>query len=251
MSQSAVQEWLPYLSQILTATVAVIAILVNRRSSKDTLAGQLNQRIWERRTEIYLEMIRQTDVVDPHNLMTPEGLRDAAIKTKEQKVPLLPIDPSSEEWRDFEARIEAFASPEVRFLYWLWDSAVAAWTWAISTAVSHHQHNDEEKYQEWQERVRQTYNITFFAREELVTQIRAELRFETRQPGVISFKQEPLLGYLTDLDVGRGRYEIRPTRSTRVIDIAIDKHGNLDQTIRLGQKTGKYPDADSNAGPTA
>ncbi len=121
----------------------------------------------------------------------------------------------------------------------------------MSTAVSHYQLNDEEKYQEWRERVRQTYKITFFAREELVTQIRAELRFETRQTGVISFKQEALLGYLTDLDVDRGRFEIRPTRSSRVLDIAIDEHGNSHLTMRLGEKTGEYPDPDSNAGPAA
>jgi hypothetical protein len=73
MSQSALQDkWLPYLSQIPTAIVAVVAIPANRRSSKETLTGQLNQRIWERRTEIYLEMIRQTEMLDPSNLKTPK-----------------------------------------------------------------------------------------------------------------------------------------------------------------------------------
>jgi len=215
------------------------------------LTGQLSQRVWERRTEIYLEVIRQTDIVDPHHQKPPEGFKKAATEARGEKVSLLPVNPDSDEWRSFEAGIEAFASAEVRFLYWLWDSAVAAWTFAMSAAIAHDQLGFGE-YKESRDRVRQTYNMAISAREEIVAQIRAELRFESRQPGVISFRQEELMGYLTDLNVDHSRHETRPIRSSRLVDIGIDQNGkSLKHTIRLGEKMGEYPDRDSNAGSTA
>jgi hypothetical protein len=99
MSSGEIQVWLPYLSQIPTATVAIVAILANRRSSKETLATQLSQRVWERRTEIYLEIIRQTGIVDPNRQRTPEGFRNAATAAGGEKVSFLPVDANSNEWR--------------------------------------------------------------------------------------------------------------------------------------------------------
>jgi hypothetical protein len=235
MSDNATQVWIPFLSAALTAAVAAVAILANLRSNKQILTGQLSQRVWERRTEIYVEIIQQTDAIDPHNLKTPEGFRDAANEAVGEKVPLLPIDPESDEWRNFEAKIEAFSSPEVRYLYRLWDSAIAAWSWAIVTVVAHLQLGSEDVSQ-YQDRVQKSYDMIYGTREELIAQIRAELRFEGRKTDHISAEQDEHFGYLTSLEVNQNRRDARPIRSARMIDIEIDNRGNMHQSMRLGER---------------
>lgn len=240
MTGNTIQSWLPYSGQVLTAVVAAIAILANRNTSRETLTGQLTQRVWERRTEVYLQVIRQTDSVDPHNLRSPEGFRESAESARGEEIPLLPTSPDSDEWREFEATIEAFASGEVRYLYWLWDSAIAAWTMAISGAVVHAEHDSPER-EKSRSRVQQTYDMVFHAREELVAQIRAELRFGTRRVDHISYKQDRHFGYLTDLRISGNQRDMRPVRASRMLNVMMDWRGNLHQTIRMGERTEEEP----------
>ena len=44
-------DLLPYVTSLLTALVAIIAVIVNRLSARDAIMGQWRQEIWKRRSE--------------------------------------------------------------------------------------------------------------------------------------------------------------------------------------------------------
>ena len=105
-----------YVSSFATAVVAVVAIVVGRRSSKDTLRNELRQRMWEKRTDTYIDILRQTQSIDPR-ATTPHTIAKKAASG--ETVPILPeIDTA--EWLEFTARVDAVASDEVRSLFSLW-----------------------------------------------------------------------------------------------------------------------------------
>ena len=55
----------PYLSSLATTVVAIVAIVVGRQSSKDVLSNELRRRMWEKRTDTYIEILKRTQKVHP------------------------------------------------------------------------------------------------------------------------------------------------------------------------------------------
>lgn len=202
------KDSIPYASQILTVAIAVVAILMTRRSSKETVGSQLEQKMWDKRTETYIDIIKEVTRLDPRRSPTAEGFIDKAAEADGESVDFLPVDRHSEEWRNFEARVEALASPEVRFLYWLWDATVAGWTWRMSKVIIHESIPDSEYQEEAHRELQETYEAVYSSQKELFAQIRAELRFERRElRGIEVERPEGYMGAVTRLDIDWSRHE--------------------------------------------
>ncbi|MDX3101624.1 hypothetical protein [Nonomuraea angiospora] len=234
------KELLPYLSQAMTIIVAVVAIAFTRISSRESVNSQLRQKMWEKKAETYVEIIRQTTRADPHNGKTPEGYMREAAQDPGGEVRFLPVDTDDREWQDFEARVEAFASPEVRYLYSLWMSAVAGWTWTTSKSIVHADRQSEHHEVAKQERHTALAGV-FAAHQELIAQIRAELRFEKRELKNIKYRQvEGFFDAIVGVEVDWSRHDTpTPIRASRLLTIRrFERNGaeGWKHTIALGER---------------
>jgi len=194
------QTSLPYLVQLATLALAAVAIVVNRRSSKETVDIQLLQRVWEKRTQTYLDAINLTKRQNPLERPKSDGFKKQL--DDGETVDFLAIDIDSEEWREFESRIEAYASEEVGALYSSWHHSLGEWTWTMAKCLfesyEHFPARDEAEAQN-----DAVLKAVYSAREMLVAQIRAELRFESyRLPPVKSSRVLDLEGIVTHASLG-------------------------------------------------
>ena len=183
---------LPYVAQFLTFIIAVVAIIAGRRSNKDTVTSELKQRMWEKRTDAYLDILRETLSFDPRDI-TPH-----TVAKQEAEFPILERL-ETQEWLQFTARVEAVATDEVRYLFSLWERAVAGWTWILAKAIIHFDPTSKA-HKESQAELETSYTAVFTARMILTDQIRAELRFEQpKLPPVELVAPEAYLGAITEL----------------------------------------------------
>lgn len=198
-SQLSLTTALPYLSSVLTAIVAIVAIVVGRRSSKDALSNQLKQRMWEKRTDTYIEILRETLSIDPRETTAH---RVAKLGSSGEKVPILPHLESSE-WLEFSARVDAVASEEVRSLFSLWERCLSGWTWILVKAVIHLDPSSEA-HDESKEELEKTYDAIFIAQALLTQQIRSELRFESYAlPNLTLKAPEGYFGAITEIEMDK------------------------------------------------
>jgi len=187
--------WLPYISSATTAVVAVVAIVVGRLSSKDTLTTQLKQRMWERRSDLYVDALKTVQEIDVREITPDAVLKKAA---RGGPVLLLPyLD--TPEWREFSARVDALASDEVRSLFSVWERCLSGWSWCLTKAATH---SDPlgEFYKEARSELQTSYQAVAAARGLLTDQIRSELRFESRPfPKFTYVAPEEFMGAITEL----------------------------------------------------
>ncbi len=192
---------LPYLSSLATTVVAIVAIVVGRRSSKDVLSYELKQRMWEKRTDTYIEILRRTQEAHPDKT-TLNTVMEQAYGGEE--VVILPYIETIE-WSDFSARVDALSSNEVRLLFSLWERCLDGWTWCLMKLIAHRE-LDDEHHLESKSELDKANEAILNARYLLTEHIRSELRFENQpMPKVSYVEEEGFMGAITELDVETGR----------------------------------------------
>ncbi|MET8763582.1 hypothetical protein [Lentzea sp. NPDC004782] len=165
----------PFAAALLTALVATLAIVYNRKSTRDTLEVQLLQRMWEKRADVYIEMIDMVKKLNPYRGKTLEWMRDASAKG--EPVSFLAKDMDSPKWRKLETRINALVSEEVLSLFELWRSAIGQYTWAAAAALLHFEKTSKH-HDEMMQKYEASMKAVHRAEELLVAQVRIELRFD-------------------------------------------------------------------------
>jgi hypothetical protein len=120
-------------SPLATAMVAIVAIAVGRISTRDTINKDLRLKLWEKRADAYVEMIRMLYKQDPVYVSSAKNIAEKA--RIGEVVEVLPVRMDSQKWEDLEASIEAYSSREVRQLYSLWKSTLANWTFLQAGCV--------------------------------------------------------------------------------------------------------------------
>lgn len=115
-SASAIALALPNIVAFLSAVVAATAVYVNRKMARDTLKQQLllthDERIWQQRSEAYLQLFMLMDELDS---------KLGFITSDSSTLHLL--SETSESSQRTEAAIRAFGSIDVAKLFTLWRSA--------------------------------------------------------------------------------------------------------------------------------
>ena len=116
-SASVIALTLPNIVASLSAVVAATAVYVNRKMARDTLKQQLllthDERIWQQRSEAYLQLFMLIDELD-----SKLGFITSDSST------LHHLSETSESDRRTEAAIRAFGSVDVMRLFKLWRSAI-------------------------------------------------------------------------------------------------------------------------------
>ena len=192
---------LPYLSSLATTVVAIVAIVMGRRSNKDVLSNGLKQRMWEKRTDTYIEILRRTQEAHPDKI-TLDTVMEQVSEGKE--VVILPYVETAE-WGDFSARVDALSSNEVRVLFSLWERCLDGWTWCLMKLIAHRE-PDDELHLESQNELDKANEAILNARYLLMEHIRGELRFENPpMPKVSYVEEEAFMGAITEFDVKSGR----------------------------------------------
>lgn len=219
-------EALPYVSQAATLAVAAAAVAFTHKSSRDTGARELSTRMWEKRTDTYTEILRALRDLDPTRRPSPEGFveREHADGQPSDGIELLARDLDSEEWQEFTARVDSFASEETRYLFSLWLASLAGWSWLTMKCLIHHG-ADGEKYAESTAELDQCYAGTWEVSKELTAQVRAELAFKKRSVRrVVVTAPEGFLGAVTDVKFVKGRQKnLEPLSAARLVSV---KHGS-------------------------
>jgi hypothetical protein len=176
----------PLVTSLLTVVIAAFAIIYNRRSTKDTLSVQLRQRLWEKRTEIYVEMLDRISKQNPYKRPDLDWLRRKS-EEEGKSVKILAGGRGGKAWQKFEIRVKAFSSDEVLAVYELWDSALSQYTWAVGKAFLHLD-KASEHYEEAQRELKASMKAVYNAEKLLQQHIRAELRFEDKPLPDIRFE---------------------------------------------------------------
>jgi hypothetical protein len=192
---------LPYLSSLATTVVAIVAIVVGRRSSKDVLSNELRQRMWEKRTDTYIEILKRTQEVHPDKVTLNSVMEQAS---DGEDVVILPYI-ETDEWLEFSARVDALSSDEVRSLFSLWERCLDGWTWCLSKLIAHRDEDDEFHLKSKAEL--ETANEAILTARYLLTEhIRSELRFENRPlPNVRYVAPDGFFGAITEIEGEAGR----------------------------------------------
>ncbi|MFF5297241.1 hypothetical protein [Paractinoplanes globisporus] len=214
-----VQAALPWVTSIATTVLAAIAIIATRRNAKETVASQLSQRMWDKRADVYREILYWTQVQDPGRRPTSKGFKersDGADGTL-----LLAFDTDSEEWHRFECGVEAYSSDDIYRLFMLWQSTLTAWAWQMTKAVIHQP--PSEYHGKAERELAECYKTTHSARELLAEQIRAELRFEKRKPPRITIQAHRLFG-VRRIEVNRDPVTLLAEQIERRIGTLTNKH---------------------------
>jgi hypothetical protein len=228
---------LPYISQGATLLIAGATVLFARKSSKEVGVRELSTKMWEKRTDTYTEILRAVQDLDPTRRPTPEGFAERSTEASDsppQDMDLYSRDLESEDWQEFTARVESFASDEVRFLFNLWLAALAGWSWLTMKCLIHHE-TDRAKYFDAKAELERCYTATDDVCKELTSQIRAELSFKNRHVRKVSVAApEGFLGAVIDVEFTKGRQvDLEPPRAARLVSVRRGNGGEHSSTVRL------------------
>ncbi|MEH0841892.1 hypothetical protein V6U81_05775 [Micromonospora sp. CPCC 205711] len=189
--QSLLAVLVPLASSLLTAIVAVAAVVASRKSSRDTVEKDLRLSLWEKRNEIYIELLVRLDKQDPSTRPAAAGMRDKALSG--EVVSILRQDPHSKDWKNFEAKLRAYASKDVWTLYSIWLATLGTWTFLRSACLTHIM-GDREKFDSFSKREDKTRDAILQISRKITHYVRAELRFERVKPVKARYKPGPLGG---------------------------------------------------------
>jgi hypothetical protein len=210
LSHLTALDTLPYVAQLVTAAIAIVAVISARQSSRASLQGELRQRMWEKRTDAYLDLLRELLFFDPRDV----GPKQIADQAEDGKEVLILEHFESREWISFVARIEAVSSDEVRYLFDIWQRALSGWTWILSKALVHLD-LESEFHEEAQSELRDAQDAIEMARVILTEQVRAELRFEKPElPEIEAVAPEAYFGAITKLRAHARRPPKYPLQQT-------------------------------------
>ncbi|WP_413758564.1 hypothetical protein [Streptomyces sp. MMBL 11-3] len=214
---------LPYISQAATLFVAAAAVFFSHRTSKEGGRRELTTKMWEKRTDTYTEILRATQDLDPTRRPTPEGFVTQSGDAPPEGVQLLARDLESEEWKEFTARVDSFASDEVRYLFYLWLASLSGWSWLIMKCVIHYG-RDPVKYSEANGELERSYKATHSICLELTAQVRAELSFRQRNVRKVSIVgPDRYFGAVVDVEFTRGKQiDLEPIHAARPLMLARD-----------------------------
>ncbi|MFF4893440.1 hypothetical protein [Micromonospora chersina] len=151
----------------------------------------LQLSLWEKRNEIYIELLLRLERQDPSNRPASAGMRDGALSGK--VVSLLKQDPNSKDWKNFEAKLRAYASKDVWALYSIWLTTLGTWTFLRSACLTHIM-GDQEKFDSFSQREDVTRDALLKISRKVTHYVRAELRFERVPPVKARYKPGPLGG---------------------------------------------------------
>ncbi|MFJ8470421.1 hypothetical protein [Kitasatospora sp. NPDC094011] len=217
---SGLAQALPYISQAATLSIAAASVAFSRKSSREVQRREVSTKTWEKRTDTYTQILRELSDLDPTSLPTPEGFheRATAADVATEGVPLLPKDLDSDDWKDFRARVEAFSSEEVRYLFSLWLACLSGWTWLTMKCVIHFK-SDRHKFELAKNELDASYESVYAARMELTEQIRAELNFGHRAVRKVTVASpEGFMGAVTEVEFQPGRQtDLRPISAARMV----------------------------------
>uniref|UniRef100_UPI003F65C1A4 hypothetical protein n=1 Tax=Streptomyces albidoflavus TaxID=1886 RepID=UPI003F65C1A4 len=208
---------LPYISQAATLAIAAAAVIFSHRASKDVSQRELTMKMWEKRTDTYTEILRATQDLDPTRRPTPEGFVTQSDDASSGDMQLLARDLESEEWKEFTARVDSFASDEVRYLFYLWLASLSGWSWLIMKCVIHYG-KDPVKYSEADAELQCSYQATHSVCLELTAQVRAELAFKQRNVRKVSLTgPDQYFGAVTNVEFTRGKQtDLEPLHAARL-----------------------------------
>lgn len=212
---------LPYISQAATLAIAAAAVAFSHRASKEVGQRELSTKMWEKRTDTYTEILRALQDLDPTRRPTPEGFIAQSDQAPPEGMELLARDLESEEWKEFTARVDSFASDEVRYLLYLWLASLSGWCWLIMKCVIHHG-SDAAKYSEANDELQRSYKAIHAVRLELTEQIRAELSFKQRFVRKVEVTgPEKYFGAVIDVQFTRGKQvDLEPLHAAHLTSIA-------------------------------
>ncbi|MFC8843925.1 hypothetical protein ACFT8Q_28050 [Streptomyces griseoincarnatus] len=212
---------LPYISQAATLAIAASAVAFSHRASKEVGHRELSTKMWEKRTDTYTEILRATQDLDPTRRPTPESFIEQSTEASPEGMELLARDLESEEWKDFTARVDSFASDEVRYLFYLWLASVSGWCWLTMKCIIHHG-GDLTKYGKANDELQRSYKATHAVRLELTEQIRAELSFKQRFVRRAEITgPDQYFGAVIDVKFTRGKQvDLEPLHAARLTSIA-------------------------------
>ncbi|MFF1656194.1 hypothetical protein [Streptomyces sp. NPDC058255] len=213
-------EALPYISQTATLAIAAAAVVFSHKASKEVGQRELTTKMWEKRTDTYTEILRATQDLDPTDRPTPEGFAAKCEDAPPEGVELLARDLDSEEWKEFTARVDSFASDEVRYLFYLWLASLSGWAWLIMKCLIHYE-RDAVKYNGAIGELQRSYTVTHSVSKELTAQIRAELSFKQRFVRKVSVAApEGFLGAVVDVEFIRGKQvDLEPLHAGRPVSV--------------------------------
>ncbi|MEU6497657.1 hypothetical protein ABZ890_46195 [Streptomyces sp. NPDC046984] len=208
---------LPFISQAATLVIAAAAVLFSHRASKEVGQRELSTKMWEKRTDTYTEILRATQDLDPTRRPTPEGFATQSDDVPPEDVRLLARDLESEEWKEFTARVDSFASDEVRYLFYLWLASLSGWSWLIMKCVIHYG-RDSVKFTEADDELQRSYKATHSICLELTAQVRAELAFKKRSVRKVSLiGPDKYFGAVIDVEFTRGKQtNLEPLHAARL-----------------------------------
>lgn len=164
-------------STICTAAIAAVAIVANRKSTRDMISKDLQLTARDSRASTYVDLIRAVDQQNISEGPSVEGLIQHTYD--ECPVDLLPTAMDSPEWKTFEAHVEVYATIEVRHLYLAWKAALSWWTWSTIGYLTKldKDGNDNTDLERFREQQKHAENDVRRARDELLWLIRSELEF--------------------------------------------------------------------------
>ncbi|MFI1107364.1 hypothetical protein ACH4TU_05330 [Streptomyces physcomitrii] len=211
---------LPLISQAVTLAIAAATVTFSYKASKEVGHRELSTKMWEKRTDAYTEILQATQTLDPTRRPTPEGFIRQSDGAPPEGVELLARDLESEEWQEFTARVDSFASDEVRYLFYLWLASVSGWCWLTVKCVIHHG-GDAGKYSEASEQLQRSHKAIYAVNLELMEQIRAELSFRRRSIRRVKVEgPDDYFGAVIDVEFGRGKQaDLGPLCAARLITI--------------------------------
>ncbi len=224
---SSLSEALPYISQAATLAIAAAAVISPHRTSKEDGERELSAKTWEKRTDTYTEILRTLRDLDPTKRPSPEGILESHSLGEDETngTDIFARDFDSDEWKDFSARVDSFASDEVRYLFYLWFATIAGWSWLMMKCLIH-QNGDTIKYADANRELQRCYSAAHEVSKELTEQVRAELAFKKRSVRrVTATGPEGFFGALTEVSFSRGKQlSLEPPSVAHVISVRRTNH---------------------------
>ena len=192
------------LPQVLTAFIAGLAIIASRRSSRESVEKDLKLRMWEKRTDVYLEFLTRLDRQDPTRHRSLNQLYAEACEG--ETVSLLREDMGTEDWKNFEARLRAHASKEIWSFYLVWRTMLGTWAFLQGSCLIHRDTGKAESLADFEARQARTMKGIHRLSQLIAHQLRAELRFEIVPLRRIEYIPGPV-GGIEDIRVQGGGLE--------------------------------------------
>ncbi|WP_133828475.1 hypothetical protein [Actinomycetospora succinea] len=181
------------ISPILTAAVAIGAIVYTRRSASDTIKKDLGVKLWDKRTEVYQDLMLYVNESDIRKMGSVE---DFCERARAGDSALIPVDVDSEEWKRLGSRVSIYASKNVASLFSFWKFTLAGWSWNRSALVVNSDKDNPDFDRDAAERdEEETAKSLTLLRDELLLHIRAELDFRQRAMPKIEFRRGAVDGF--------------------------------------------------------